>query len=658
VPEPEESEATYSEEYRLISIKTTLGDTKLLLERFVGSEEMSRPFEFHVTMLSTEFEVDLKSLLRTSATVTISLYDETERKLNGKFRVLRQKGMSNQDLVIYEGVIVPSIWFLSLDSNCRIFQTMSVPDIVEQILKDNQISDYQFRSPLRDYSRYPKRDYCVQYRESSLNFISRLLEEEGIFYYFDHTDTKHTIVFGDNSPGLATCPGQPTALFSFSTSGWVKDKADSIIGFERIEEAYTGKVQLTDYNFETPTTNLKANVGSENEQDYDYPGNYLEVDEGSRYVGIRLDERELDQFVVRGVSRCRSFRPGYIFKLKDHFREDNNADYFITSVSHEILDTTYRAGDDPVADYRNNFTAIPKANRYRPPRRTRKPVVKGSQTALVVGKAGEEIWVDNYGRVKVQFYWDQIGTKNELSSCWVRVSQIWAGKNWGWITIPRIGQEVIVDFLEGDPDRPIITGRVYNADQTVPYTLPANQTQSGIKTRSSKGGTSDNYNELRFEDLKGSELFYMHAEKDMTTEVEHDDSQLVQNNRSIEVDGTHTEKIVKDTTITITQGNHSLTLNMGNQSITLDKGNQTTTITMGNQSTTLAKGNQTTVCSLGSISMEAMQSITLTVGPSSIAIEPSGITINAPMVTVNGDETVIVNGGELLVLNGAMTMIN
>jgi type VI secretion system secreted protein VgrG len=655
---PQESEAKYSEEYRLIKIKTVLSDTELLLERFSGTEEMSRPFEFKVTLLSTDYNINLKNLLRTSATITISLFDESFRYLNGVFSSFTRKGLTEQDFVYYEATIIPKVWFLSLDSNCKIFQTMSVPEIVKQVLDDNGVTDYQFRSPLMEESRYPKRDYTVQYRESSLNFISRLLEEEGIFYYFDHTDTKHTIVFGDNSPGLAACPGQATALYSFSKSGWVKSKEDSVIGLERIEEAFAGKVMLTDYNFETPSTDLKAQVGSDNERDYDYPGKYDDPDQGGRYVGIRIDERELDQFTIRGMSRCRSFRPGYFFNLQDHFNADTNIDYFLTSVSHEILDTTYRGGDDTVTDYRNYFVAMPKANRYVPPRRTRKPVVQGSQTALVVGKAGEEIWVDSYGRVKVQFYWDQIGQKNEQSSCWIRVSQSWAGKTWGWITIPRIGQEVIVDFLEGDPDRPIITGRVYNADQTVPYTLPANQTQSGIKTRSSKGGSSDNYNELRFEDKMGSELFYMHAEKDMTTEVEHDDSQLVQNNRSIEVDGTHTEKIVKDTTIEITQGNLSVTLDQGNETRKLSMGNQTITLSMGSQSTTISMGDQTTTVSLGAISTTAMESISLTVGPSSIVISPEGINISAPMVSITGDTVVSVDADVMLSLTGTVTMIN
>ena len=692
----------YSQEERILRIKTTLGETELLLERFVGAEALSTPFEFRATLLSENQAIDLKSLLRTSATVYLTLSDGTERPFNAVFRSLRQAEDTDEeagdaaagavaaaveesrrtgdrsvigdavaavieksrrigsrsairDLAVYETVLVPKVWLLSLKSDCRIFQTMSVVDIVSKILKDAEV-DFQFRVT----GTYPKRDYCVQYRESSLNFISRLLEEEGIFYFFEHTESKHTMVFSDKSSMLSPCPGQATANYAISRSGKGDEgTSDGVTAVERIEQAHTGKAELRDYNFETPRDNLSAVLASDHEEVYDYPGKYGEQEEGTRYVRIRLEEREAEQFVLSGTSECRPFRPGSMFQLKEHFRPDTNRDYFLTSVTHDVLDTSYRQGGDAEANrYSNTFKAIPKTVPYRPPRLARKPFVQGPQTALVVGKAGEEIWVDKYGRVKVQFYWDRLGKKNETSSCWVRVSQIWAGKNWGWVTIPRIGQEVIVDFLEGDPDRPLITGRVYNADQTTPYTLPANQTQSGIKSRSSKGGGSENFNEIRFEDLKGSEMITVHAEKDMETTVEHDDTQKVQNNRTITVDGTHTETIVKDTTITIKEGNHSLTLNQGNQSIKLDMGNQSTELSMGNQSIKLDMGNQSTNVELGQISTEAMQSITLTVGASSIKIDQMGVTIQGMMIKINGELTTDVEAGVLLTAKGAITMIN
>jgi type VI secretion system secreted protein VgrG len=651
--------ATYSQEGRLLRIKTTLGLTELLLEKWSGVESLSKPFEFRVVMLSTDLQVDIKSLLRTSATISLYLADGTPRYFNAVFRSIvqsHQSGGSGGDqsdddsvtkLAVYEAVLVPKVWFLSLNSDCKIFQSMSVPDIVGKVLKDAGISDYQFRTQ----GTYPTREYCVQYRESSLHFISRLLEEEGIFYFFEHTDTKHTMVFADKSSVLPTCPGQAVVVYAYDEGGWVSEEEglEGVATLDRIETAFTGKAALTDYNFETPSLNLIGNLGADNEEMFEYPGEYTEKEDGSRYTRIRLEELEALQFVVNGTSRCRAFRAGVNFKLKKHYRTDTNKDYFLTSVIHDAQDSTYRQDRNKAHYYNNSFKAIPKTVPYRPSRDTRRPTVHGTQPALVVGKAGEEIWVDKYGRVKVQFYWDRLGKKNEDSSCWCRVSQIWAGKNWGWMTIPRIGQEVLVDFLEGDPDRPIIVGRVYNAEQMPPYTLPANQTQSGIKSRSSKGGGAEDYNEIRFEDLKDSEKITVHAQKDMDTTVEHDDTQHVQNDRTINVDGKHTETIVKDTTITITQGNHSTTLNKGNQSTQLD---------MGNQSTTLKLGNQSTNVNLGKIDMTAMQSITLTVGESSIKIDQVGVTIQGMIIKVAGTLMTEVDGELMLTLKGGFTFIN
>jgi len=651
----------YTQEGRLLNISTTLGTTELLLEKFAGTEALSTPFEFRVTLLSTNFSVDMKSLLRTPATVNLYLADGTVRSWNAIFRTIAQakegdelepetanKGAMaspSRDLAAYDAVLVPKAWFLSLDSDCKIFQNMSVPDIVGKVLKDKGISDYSFRTN----GTYPTREYCVQYRESTLNFISRLLEEEGIFYFFEHTDSKHTMVFADKSSLLPTCPGQATASYSAEQMGWVGEGEEGVATLERIEAAHTGKIAHTDYFFEKPTLNLMATLADDNEEAYDYPGKYIDLDNGDRYARIRLEEREAWQFVVNGSGRCRAFRSGCNFKLKDHYRSDTNQDYFLTSVTHTAYDSTYRPHKQKSHYYVNTFAAIPKTVPYRPPRKTMRPTVKGMQSALVVGKSGEEIWTDKYARVKVQFYWDRLGKKNEDSSCWIRVSQSWGGKSWGWITIPRIGQEVLVDFLEGDPDRPIIVGRVYNADQMPPYTLPDNQTQSGIKSRSSKGGGSDNFNEIRLEDLKDSEMFTMHAEKDMETFVEHDDTQTVQNNRTITVQGTHTETITKDTSITITQGNHSHDVQQGNQTIKVDQGNQTTTVSLGNISIT---------ASAGQISVTAAQSITLTVAGSSITINPEGVTISAPMVSISAEGMCTVEADGMLSLSGSVTMIN
>jgi type VI secretion system secreted protein VgrG len=651
-------------------VTTPLEEGTFALQAFTGTEALSTPFEFRLTMMSPEPDIEFSKLLNKSITVQITLADGTQRPFNGIVSSLRQKETSAEDLFVYEASMVPSLWLLALREDCRIFQAMSIPDIVKKILGEASVT---FR--MQTQGTYNPRDYCVQYRETTLNFISRLLEEEGIYYYFEHTTSAHTMVLTDSSVSAPICPNQATVSFSFSEEGWRNDD-DGVRTLERIQQLHTGSVTLQDYNFETPATNLSANApGSADESvsigatgfTYDYPGEYGAVSDGETYAKVRIEERETEAFLIRGESRCRAFQPGYKFTLDKHFRDDTNQDYLLLSVSHDVLDSTFRTSALAAARYGNTYVAIPNTVPYRPARVTPKPIVQGVQTAVVVGPSGEEIWVDKYARVKVQFYWDRVGAKDDQSSCWVRVAQIWAGKNWGWITIPRIGQEVIVDFLEGDPDKPIITGRVYNADQMPPYTLPDNQTQSGIKSRSSKGGTTENFNEIRFEDKKDSEEIHINAEKDMTTMVEHDDTQTVKNDRTITVEGKHTETITKDTAITIDQGNHSFTMNQGNQTIelkqgnrtrTLDMGNENVQLKMGNQAIKLDMGNQSTKCDLGQISTEAMQSITLTVGGSSIKIDQMGVTIKGMMINVEGNVMTTVKGDAMLTLKGGITMIN
>ncbi len=633
-----------SQQDRPMLLTTDLGDDALVLHRLAGTEAISSPFEFRIGMLSENEQIDLQSLLRTSATVSIGLPDGSFRYINGAWRQIEHVENGKEKLAVYEGVLVPSLWFLSLTSDCRIFQNMTVPDIVKKVLNDSGITDVKVSLQ----KSYPQREYCVQYRETRLQFVSRLLEDEGIFYFFEHKSSEHILVLADNPSAIADCPGQSAADFSLHQKAW--GDQDGVEELQPRASVYTGKVSLTDYDFEKPRNSLLVNVGSKDEF-FDYPGTYTDRSDGNRISNIRLEQEEVRREVVRGKGRCRAFLPGYKFKLNGHFRQDADIEYALTSLTHEAVDNTFFASDKDLQPfvYSNDFEAIPASNTLRPLLVTPKPIVNGVQTAVVVGKAGEEIWVDNYGRVKVQFFWDRLGQNDENSSCWVRVSQAWAGKGWGWVSLPRIGQEVIVDFLEGDPDRPIITGRVYNADQTIPYKLPDNQTQTGIRTRSSKGGGTSNYNEILFEDKQGSELLSIHAEKDMDTSVEHDDTQEVDNNRTITVKGTHTETITKDTAIEITQGNYSMTI---------DTGNETRTLKQGNQSVTLNTGNISVKCDLGSITVEAMQSITLKVGANSITIDQTGINVKGLMVQISGETTTQVSGEALLTLKGGITMIN
>jgi len=450
----------------------------------------------------------------------------------------------------YTATMVPWFWLLTRTADSRIFQKLSVPDIVEKIFTEKEFLDYKLL--LND--SYDKRDYCVQYRETDFNFISRLLEEEGMCYFFEHEEKKHTLILADASDKFKPCPKQKSARYQISAGGWLEE--DVITSLEWMQEIQVGKYTLNDYNFEIPGMSLKVDAPSQQtlgpgeREVYDYPAEYTKKAAGERLANIRMQEEEAKITTVTGSSVCRAFTSGYRFDLLECFREDmNNKSYVLLSVNHGATEPVGGSGQESGQSYANSFTCIPFDVQYRPPRLTPKPVVEGAQTAIVVGPAGEEIYPDEHGRVKVQFHWDREGTNDENSSCWIRVSQVWAGAGWGAMHIPRIGQEVIVDFLEGDPDRPIITGRVYHGTNTPPYSLPDEKTKSTIKSDSSLGGGGSN--EIRFEDKKGEEEIYLHGQKDWTIAIENDKNQTVGNDetlsvgndKTIEIGANHTESI-------------------------------------------------------------------------------------------------------------------
>ena len=656
---------TFTQDQRNIRVSTPLGKDKLLLQRFTGEEGLSMPYLFTLDMASEDAAVDPSALLRKPVCVTVVLPDGSERLIHGRIRRFVQLGR-NEALTSYQAEMVPWLWFLSLSSDCRIFQQLSVPEIVEKVFTEHGFTDFQ----LRTSGSYAKRDYCVQYRETHLDFVSRLLEEEGIFYFFEHTAEKHTLVLADATSAIRPCPKRDKA--QFRPEATYHD--DDVITSCTIEQvARTGKVALTDYNFETPSASLDAtSSGEAPEELYDYPGSYAEREAGSQ--------------ILRGRSTCRAFQAGFRFTMQDHYRRDLNKAYTITRVYHGAGSGGFLASSGDEFDYQNQFEAIPHAVPYRPARRTPRPIVHGTQTAVVVGPRGEEIYVDKYARVKVQFHWDRLGKNDESSSCWIRVASTWAGKNWGAIQIPRIGQEVIVDFLEGDPDQPIITGRVYNAAQMPPYDLPANGTQSGVKSRSSKQGGEANFNELRFEDKKGSEQVYLHAEKDWATMVENDHTRTVGNDETQTVKRDRTRTVERDETLTIkrhrtktVEGDEKTTVN-GARTETVQKDEKITingkrtesvaqdeSITIGGKrATTVATDDKFSIggkreasvamddkVSAGmnieqsagmsltleagmSIEIKAGVSLKLSAGASSIEISPAGVVIKGlPLVMIN-----------------------
>jgi type VI secretion system secreted protein VgrG len=418
----------------------------------------------------------------------------------------------------------------------------------------------------------------------------------------------------------------------------------------------TGKVALNAFDFEAPTKTLKSatpagwDYANGTYEVYDYPGNYTESGDGDHYSRVFMEELAAQQERVSGSGNVGGLAAGSLITLQRHPLSEQNREYLVLSTDYRLESDTYEStsGGDAGLDVEVSFVAQDAKRPYRSERLTPKPMVRGPQTAIVVGKSGEEIWTDKYGRIKVQFHWDRYSESDEKSSCWIRVAHPWAGKTWGAVAVPRIGQEVVVSFLEGDPDRPLVVGSVYNGDQMPPYTLPDNKTQSGVKSRSTKGAGTANFNELRFEDKKGGEDVYFHAEKDFHRLVENDDDLKVQNKQTIE--------IKQDRTETITDGN---------ETVTIKKGNRTVELSTGNDSLTVKQGNRTVKINMGKSETEAMQSIELKVGQSSVKLDQKGVTINGMMVNIEGQTLVgvkglktDVNGDAMLTLKGGITMIN
>lgn len=600
----------------------------MLLQSFSGTEGISRLFEFQLNLLSENRQITFDDLVAKQVTIRIRLADDTERYINGYVSRFGQSG-SDSRFAHYHMEVVPWLWFLTRSTDCRIFQNLSVTDVIKKVFDDAGFQDYKFST----MGSYDPLEYCVQYRESAFHFVSRLMEQFGIFYFFEHEDGKHTLVLADSASAHSSCPGQESTTYQQSNTGMAD--LDVVTGWQFGQEMRTGKYHLGDYNFETPETDLTVDEPTvvsgttQGMESYDYPGLYSSKSAGQPAAKLRMEMEEAQHKLVRGSGICRAFTSGYKFDLQEHYRGDMNGSYVLTEVTHQasVGDSYTYEGSQEGDSYSNEFTCIPAAVPYRAPRNTPKPFVQGPQVAVVTGPSGEEIYTDEYGRVKVQFFWDRVGQKDENTSCWARVSQPWAGESWGAMWIPRIGQEVLIDFLEGDPDRPIIIGRVYNATQTVPYTLPDHQTVSTFKSNSSKGG--DGYNELRFEDKKGSEQLYLHAEYDMDVRVKNDSREYVENDRSLIIKNDQKEKISGNQHIQV-EGNRmekvgeSMSLKIG-QDLNEKTGNKFAH--EAGMEIHLKGGMQVTI--------EAGTQLTLKVGGNFVDIGPAGVTIEGTMVMIN-----------------------
>lgn len=632
------------QDHREVSVTSALGPDVLLFHSMTGSERLGRLSEYCVQLLSTKQDLKIADVLGKRMGIQLTLPNDVsdkERHFNGIVTRFSSTGWKGE-FASYEAVVHPSLWLLTRSSNCRIFQDKSVTDIVKEVCS-NSVYGGQINLSMTALSEtYEPLPYCVQYRETDFNFVCRLLENAGIYFFFTHDENKHTMVLADSYSAHEKIDGYSSVVFAGEQARFAQGK-ENVFTWSAAGQIATSVYTLNDFDYEKAASSnsgglvTKATISAAFDQRayemFDYPGLYTSASVGSAAVRGRMESLHGQCEQIDASTNARGLFPGGLFGLVQHPREDQNREYLVTTASYNIVGNSYvsNSSSTPMT-FDCSFSAIGHEYAYRPLPITSKPFVQGPQTAMVVGKAGEEIWTDKYGRVKVQFHWDRAGQEDEKSSCWVRVSQSWAGKGWGTIFIPRIGMEVIVSFLEGDPDRPLVTGCVYNSDAMPPYALPGEQTKTTLKTNTSTGGTG--FNEIRFDDKKDSEEIFIQAEKNF--------NRVVKNNDTLKVG--FEKKDQGDQTISI---KNDQKLDVG--------GNQTVAVT-GNQKITVSK----------TIVMDAATSIELKVGGSSILIEPAKITIKTAQLEVTADATMKLKAGVtmdikaegIITMAGALVKIN
>ncbi len=584
-----------------IVVTTALGENALLFHSMSGSEQLGRLSEFRVQLLSKNGELNASELLGTPLTVALPLPKGT-RFFYGLVTQFSCTGWIH-DYVSYEAVVHPWLWLLKRTSNCEIYQNKTVVEIVKAVCEKGCYAGVSHLSTRLLSQQYPSLPYCVQYRETDFDFVCRLLEDAGIYFYFTYEEQQHCMVLADSYTAHSAIADYQNLKFAgerYHNALREESVAEWVVSAEIHSSSYV----LNDFDYEhaqgslngglRSTAKIKSGGAAHSFEHFDYPGKYDTAATGETLALARMEREHGLSEVIQARSNARGLFPGGLFGLCDHPREDQNGSYLITSAQYQIGISSYAnlSGSHIASqevDVECRFCAIGKNHAFRPLCTIAKPKVQGPQTAIVVGNSGEEIHTDAQGRIKVQFHWDRVGQNDDASSCWVRVAQDFAGKGWGALFVPRVGMEVVVSFLEGDPDRPLITGCVYNSDTPLPYELPANQTQSGIKTHSTPNGSG--FNELRFEDKAGNEELFMHAEKDFTRVVKNDVTDTIGNNQTVTISG--------------------------DQSITVDK----------------------------TITITATSSIELKVGSSTIKIEPTKITINSMQIDLEAVTTMVIKGG-------------
>jgi len=653
--------ANFTQANRQLAVNTPLGTDKFMLVGFTGREAISQLFVFHLDLLAENTtNVQFDQLIGQGISIRINLPDKKQRFFHGLCSRISQ-GARDTNVTTYRMEVVPAFWLLTRNAQSRIFQQKSVPDILKTVLDGFDV-EFQLQGT------FQPRNYCVQYRETDFNFASRLMEEEGIFYFFKHSNAGHRLVVANHPDAHPAVPEKADLIFEQIVGG--PRPSDRIHAWEKFQELRAGKVTLWDHQFELAHKHLEASkvtqdqvqvgtvahklkLGANNDLElFDWPGGYAERFDGvgpggddkaaelqkvfqdnQRAADIRMQEETLSSLSIEGQSDCRQMTSGHKFNLTRHF--NGNGTYVLNSVEHVASSQAdFRSGGTQPLLYLNRFTCIPAGLPYRPIRKTPKPIVAGTQTAVVVCPGSEEIFPDKFGRVKVQFHWDRDGKHDLNSSCWLRVAQLFAGKRWGTMFTPRVGHEVLVDFLEGDPDQPVIIGSLYNSENLPHYELPKFKTLSYIKTNSSPG--SEGFNELRFEDKKGKEQVFMHSQKRFDIRARGSYFETNGGDRHALIGSQSTEKPGGNFEVTV-GGDHDLHVK-GNQYDGVDKdfnhvvkGKVVCDYQTSHDLFVKAKSQY----NAQEIVIEAATKITLKVGGSFITVEPAGISIVGPMVKIN-----------------------
>jgi type VI secretion system secreted protein VgrG len=651
--------ATLKQADRLMQFSSSLGKDVLLIESLDGVEGISRLFEFNVELLATlGTPIEPKAIIGSKVAVAITLNDaDGSRWVNGIVASFEQCA-GDSEFNVYKARIVPSMWQLNLNANCRVFQNKTVLDIAKAVFGEYGLSVSDQTS-----ETYKPVDYCTQYSETDFHFVTRILEESGIFYWFEHTDQDNKIMLGDSRNAYQDCPLSAKIPYVRIDKGSEGSYASMVTEFTSTATMVSGKHATADYNFRTfarvdiPDKNSSSTYGKNGFEQYLYPAGeegylkdsdtQLSTDFETLFLSARALASDSLAEILRGEGDARSFCAGYTFSLTGHPRDDWNRKYLLTAVSHSAVQVpSYRTSDTrPGTGYSNRFSAVSSDIVFKPEKTAEKPKIYGPQTAFVVAPAGEEMYIDKFGRVCVQFFWDKLRRPDIVDNTWVRVAQGWAGNGWGSYFWPRLKDEVVVQFLNGDPDNPLVVGSVYNGVNMPKYPLPDNSTRSGLYTRSSKGGSGANANELRFEDKKDSEQIFIHAEKDMDESIEHDRRISVGNNDSLIVTNNQTEQIGADFNREI-KGNSvekigsNADINIGSNLTEQVGGNHSLNISSNEAvqvgSAYSLNANQTIYINGGmSVVIQAGMQLSLVASGNFITIGPAGVAISGTMVLIN-----------------------